>query len=98
MSQLALPYDTASKTPAGPSNEAGDKLRPRSPTLRELVLVVLKRHPSGLTADEIAERLGKSILAIRPRVAELGAAGAIESTGARRVNASGARATVWRAT
>jgi predicted ArsR family transcriptional regulator len=98
MSQIALPYDTASKTTQGPSNAAGDRLRPKSPTLRELALVVLKRHPAGLTADEIAERLGKSVLTIRPRVTELGAAGAITDTGARRVNASGATATVWRLT
>ena len=90
------PYDAASKTPAGPSNEAGDAIRPVAGDLRERVLVVLKRHPAGLTADEVADRIGKSVLAIRPRVAELAAAGAILDTQTRRKNASGRSATVWK--
>jgi len=92
--QYALPYDTASKVESGPSVEAGDRLRPKSPTLRDMVLTVLSR--GNFTADEIAERMGKSILAVRPRVTELAAAGIIEDTGARRANASGVRATIWR--
>lgn len=92
--QYALKYDTASKTQSGPSNDAGRKLRPKSPTLRDGVLTVLKR--GCFTADEIAERMGKSILAVRPRVTELASSGVIEDTGARRKNASGQNATVWR--
>lgn len=94
MSQIALPYDTASKTESGPSNIAGAKLRPKAPTLRDGVLTVLSR--GSFTADEVAERMGKSILAVRPRIAELAAAGALIDTGMRRKNASGANATVWR--
>jgi len=94
MSQIALPYDTASKTESGPSNIAGAKLRPKAPTLRDGVLTVLSR--GAFTADEIAERMGRSVLAVRPRVAELAAAGAIIDTGARRKNSSGSSATVWR--
>jgi hypothetical protein len=49
-----------------------------------------------MTADEIAAQLGCSILSVRPRVSELNVGGEIEQTGARRKNASGMTATVWR--
>jgi len=48
------------------------------------------------TADEVAERLHKSILSIRPRLSELLAMNRIEDTGARRPNESGKQAVVWR--
>jgi hypothetical protein len=92
--RIVPPYDAASKTEAGTSNAAGDRIRPKTPTLREQVLTVLSR--GCFTADEVAERMGKSVLAVRPRVAELGAAGALVDTGMRRKNASGANAIVWR--
>jgi hypothetical protein len=88
------PYDAASKTDHGPSNDAGDAIRAKTPTLRERVLIVLER--GNFTADEIAERMGKTIMAVRPRVTELSAAGEIEDTKLRRANASGVNATVWR--
>jgi DNA-binding NarL/FixJ family response regulator len=95
--RIVPPYDAASKTESGPSNEAGAAIRPKTTTLRDKVLCVLRRVPSGLTADEIAERCGVSLLAIRPRVTELNKAGAIEDTGLRRKNiVSGAKAAVWR--
>jgi DNA-binding transcriptional ArsR family regulator len=64
--------------------------------LRALVLEVLAAVPSGLTADEIAAKLGESVLAVRPRVSELFHAGLIEKTGERRPNASGLNAYVWK--
>jgi response regulator of citrate/malate metabolism len=96
VTNLAVPYDAESKTDHGPSNLAGDRIRPVTITLRDRVMAVLRRVPSGLTADEVAERCGVSLLAIRPRVAELNKGGHIEDSGARRFNASGAKATVWR--
>ena len=66
--------------------------------LRTLALQMLAATPAGLTADEIAVRLGESVLAVRPRVSELFHAGLIEKTGARRFNASGLRAHVWKKT
>jgi DNA-binding transcriptional ArsR family regulator len=67
----------------------------RGERLRHLVLAVLAAAPSGFTADEIAERLGESVLAVRPRVSELFHAGLIEKTGERRRNQSGLSAHVW---
>ena len=64
--------------------------------LRVLVLQILAATPPGLTADEIAAKLGESVLAVRPRVSELFRAGLIEKTGDRRPNASGLNAHVWK--
>jgi len=48
-----------------------------------------------LTADEIAESVGESILTIRPRVTELKAKGRVFDSGNRRPNLSGRNAIVW---
>jgi len=64
--------------------------------LRALALQMLAATPAGLTADEIAARLGESVLAVRPRISELFHAGVIEKTGDRRPNASGLSAHVWK--
>jgi len=64
--------------------------------LRSLALQMLAATPAGLTADEIAARIGESVLAVRPRVSELFHAGVIEKTGDRRRNASGLLAHVWK--
>jgi hypothetical protein len=64
--------------------------------LRTLALQMLGATAAGLTADEIAARLGESVLAVRPRVSELFHAGVIEKTGNRRRNASGLLAHVWK--
>jgi predicted ArsR family transcriptional regulator len=58
------------------------------------IMAVLKVQPS--TADEVAGKLSRSVLYIRPRFTELKEVGAIEKTGARRRNASGQSAAVWR--
>lgn len=52
--------------------------------------------PEGLTADEVAEVLGKSILSIRPRISQLKQLNIIFATGERRLTASGQRADVLR--
>jgi hypothetical protein len=49
----------------------------------------------GFTADEIAARLGESILTIRPRITELNKLCKIKDTGVRRPNSSGRNAIVW---
>lgn len=61
-------------------------------TLRARVLAELRKAPG--TADEIAARLGLSILSTRPRLTELKRMGRIIDTGTRRPNASGRSAAV----
>jgi hypothetical protein len=94
--------DAPSKRGALPTSaDAGHAIRHKAATLRDRVLVVLAPHRSerpwcGLTADEIAAIVQESPLAVRPRCSELHKAGLIVPTGARRRNASGLLATVWR--
>lgn len=61
--------------------------------LRKAVMGALS--DAALTADEIASKLGLSVLSIRPRVTELAKAGKIIATPLRRKNASGKSAKVW---
>lgn len=79
------------------SKEAAKKIEPKASVLRELVyLSILNAGPTGRTADEVAEALGASILAVRPRVSELAKAGRVQKTGQRHRNDSGMMAHRWR--
>jgi hypothetical protein len=69
----------------------------RASTLRTLALNAIKSSIFGFTADETANALNESILAIRPRLSELKQRGLILDTGIRRKNESGVNAIVWRA-
>lgn len=77
------------------SRYAALDMQVQAPTLRQSCLDLLISG-AELTADEIAEALDKTILAIRPRVTELSRQGLIEDTGTRRKNVSGKMAIVWR--
>lgn len=79
----------------GTSQEAAKAMAARAPTLRDQVLVILRRH-GPRTADEVATLLGKTEAAIRPRLSELYATHKVEKTGARRLNRSLKAASVWR--
>ena len=50
---------------------------------------------SGLTADELAARLGMDRWSIQPRTTELKRKGLIRDSGQRRPNATGKQAIVW---
>lgn len=76
----------------GPSREAARAIN--ACDLQYRVLLKLRDGPA--TADEVADALGLSVLAIRPRFSELLAQGFIVDSGARRKNKSGRTATVWR--
>ncbi|MEQ8707951.1 MAG: hypothetical protein RIC36_03110 [Rhodospirillales bacterium] len=51
----------------------------------------------GLTADELAARLGMDRWSIQPRTSELRCKGLIRDSGQRRPNATGKLAIVWTA-
>ena len=68
----------------------------RAASLQADCLEVLRKH-GPLTADEIAERLGESVLSIRPRLSELKELHAVIATGERRKNKSGHGADVLEA-
>jgi hypothetical protein len=77
----------------GASQEAARQAAGSAARLRRAVLAELGVNPG--TADEIAKRLHRSPLSIRPRVSELRALGEIVATGERRRNESGMSASVW---
>lgn len=78
----------------GTSSDAAREVEREASTLRRNCLEVIDLHPS--TADEVAEQLQRSVLAIRPRLSELVARGRIVESGERRPNASGKMAVVWK--
>jgi DNA-binding transcriptional ArsR family regulator len=89
------PRHPGSKQPVDTSAAAASAAAPESEALRAACLSTLRG--SELTADEIAERLGRSVLSVRPRVTELKRLGCVEDTGLRRKNVSGKSAAVVRA-
>jgi predicted ArsR family transcriptional regulator len=76
------------------SRAAAEQIAPETAQLRARALGVLERS-NGLTADEVAGKLGLSILSIRPRLTELSRLGRVRDSGQRRPNASGRNAIVW---
>lgn len=68
----------------------------RAATLRDAVLAFFKAGKEA-TADEVADAMGENPLSIRPRVAELKAAGLLIQTGARRKSSTGRSSHVWKA-
>lgn len=79
------------------ARDAAVLIKRRAPELRGRVLAAIAAAgPTGLTPDEAAEKVGQTVLAVRPRVTELKELKQIERTGGRRANASGALAHCWR--
>lgn len=76
------------------SGDAARAVASRVSELKDRILASLRRSPD--TPDEVARRLGCTVLAVRPRFTELKVAGLIEKTGERRTNISGLKAHVWR--
>jgi hypothetical protein len=83
----------------GPSREAAEAIAPAAKNLRDRVLTLVQSldHGEAITADQIAVRLKRSPLSVRPRVSELAAAGKLVRTSGRGKNDSGMSATKWRA-
>jgi len=89
-----VPYRRGSDT----SQDAAARLQESACQLRQATLAAYREAgPRGLTPDECAQQLQRSVLAIRPRVTELRQGGLLEFTGERRRNASGMGAKVLRA-
>jgi hypothetical protein len=77
---------------------AAGRIASHAIALRDRVYTFLQTyHPEAFTADEVADRLGASILSVRPRMSELHRRGVIEPSGERRLNVSGMFAACWRA-
>jgi predicted ArsR family transcriptional regulator len=77
------------------SREAARAMEPRAGTLKAKALAALAGGRE-LTADEIADEIGATPFAVRPRVTELFKLHLIEWTGRLLRNKSGMNAHVWR--
>ena len=96
---FAYPLSPGFKT-GGTSRDAALAVSSRASVLRERVHAeIAAAGRSGLTADQVAARLGESVLSVRPRLSELYHASPprIVPTGERRTNDSRLKAKVWRA-
>lgn len=80
------------KERGGTSEAAAKATEPRVGSLRAQALAEITRLPG--TPDEIAARLNKSVLAIRPRITELIDMGLVRKSGKTRPNDSGHEAAV----
>lgn len=95
-SRATYPDRPGCKSRLDTTQRAADAVEGEADTLRRQSLEILRG--GDFTADEIAERLCRSILSIRPRVSELRKKGLIEPTAERRPNRSGHSAVVWKLT
>lgn len=94
---LDYPSDPGFKEKGGTSELAARRVAAHAETLRGKALALLKEiYPLGLSSDEVAAKCGVTVLAMRPRITELGLMGLIEKTGATVRNISGHPARVWR--
>ena len=79
------------------SAEAARRIAGHAKSLGVQILQLLREHPNGLIADEVAAKLGmKQPYAARPRIAELHRRGEIVDSGQRRLGQSGISQAVWK--
>ena len=86
-----LPYVRHSET----SKEAAIKAEPASGTQRRRVLEELRKHPAGLTDEQMQALLGMNPSTQRPRRVELEKSGQVIDSGIKRPTQSGRSAVVW---
>ena len=99
MKQLGLfakPYPSSpGYQPTETSYTAAKAIEREASDIQRKCLEAIAAEPR--TADEVAEKIHRSVLAVRPRLSELHKTGQIEKTGERRLNQSGQWAWVWKA-
>lgn len=75
------------------SRAAAEAIAPKAATIRERVYAALKVQPG--TPEQIAKRIGETVMNVRPRCSQLSAAGLIEDSGTRGQAMGGRNAIVW---
>ena len=97
--------DSSQNYPEAPGYVAGSatsaaatqQITGKAKALGAQILDLLRDHPAGLTADQVAHGLGlKQPYAARPRLAELHRRGEISDSGQRRPGTSGIAQVVWK--
>jgi predicted ArsR family transcriptional regulator len=80
------------------SEDAANVIAPMARNHREQILAVLKEaYPEARSSEQIAEAIGISYYAVRPRVSELVAGDKVERTNDRTKNSNGRTVVLWRA-
>jgi hypothetical protein len=75
---------------------AAAAIAPKRGRLQQIALEAIREAGwLGLTADELAEKVGMDRLSIQPRTSELKRKGLIRDSEQRRPNATGKRAIAW---
>jgi hypothetical protein len=78
------------------SAAAAADLAPKLGRLQNMALAAIREAgANGLTADELADKLGMDRWSIQPRTSELRLRRLIADSGARRRNSTGKQAIVW---
>lgn len=78
------------------SREAAQKLAPKWTGLKlDCLHAIEAAGDAGLTCDELAYKLRRSIMNVRPAVTVLANAGAVKDSGNRRVNGNTNKTIVW---
>lgn len=95
MSTTNYPAAPGFKERSGTSEEAAKSMEQSAPLIKGKVLASLLDVGPG-TTDEVAERLGLSVLSVRPRFTELLRDNMVEKSSRKRRNVSGRMAAVWR--
>lgn len=83
------------------SAAAAERIDPHTPNLREMCYYLVRDHTyveyyGGITADEAAAVMNRSVLSVRPRFTELKDMGKIMDSGIRRKNDTDNSQIVWR--
>lgn len=92
---MKYPQHPGHKEKAGTSQQAAESMKESAKGIQHRVMASLTDDGPG-TTDEVAARLGLSVLSVRPRFSELLAEGVIEKSCRKRRNESGRMAAVWR--
>lgn len=95
-----MPYikgETGYKEVAGTSERAARDFRPKQRTIHREILSCLSKASHELSADEIALKIGRDFMAVRPRMTELLNQGLVSKFG-RRFSRYANSATGWRIT
>lgn len=88
--------DTPGHRNVDTSMAAADAIAPKLGRLQRMAHRAIRdAGAAGLTADELAARLGMDRWSIQPRTSELKRKGLIRDSGQRRPNATGKLAIVW---
>lgn len=78
------------------SHAAALAIEPKAATIRKRIVEHLRTINTPISADDTAEALALSVLAVRPRFSELRESGRILDSGQRGTNRSGRTCILWK--